>query len=228
MTMLATPNDVARLVAQVAQSPLLTRVQEQLDALVADERQARDAFYSKLSEDYDAEFVNGAEVPVMPSKKQHIDAVELLLFLLQAFLRLHQVGYAARENALITFERNDYLPDICFWRRTKSDHFTSKQAKFPPPDFIVEVLSEATAERDRGVKFQDYAAHGVKEYWVVDAETETLEQYVLDESRGVYELRLKSQTGIVASVVVDGFEIPIRAIFDRDENTATLMRLLNR
>jgi Uma2 family endonuclease len=228
MTMLATPNDIARLLEEVAQSPLMPRLQQQLNQLTAVERENRSRYYSRLTGEYRAEFINGEEVLAMPAKKQHIDVIELLLFLLQAFLRLSNLGYAARENALTVFERNDYLPDVCFWRRDKSDQFTPDQIKFPPPDFIVEVPSESTRLRDRGVKFQDYAAHGVQEYWIVDPESETVEQYVLDHTASVYELQLKSQTGMITSVVVTGFEIPIRAIFDRDENTITLMKLLGR
>ena len=60
--------------------------------------------------------------------------------------------------------------------------------QFPPPDLVVEVLSESTEKRDRGVKFEDFAAHGVGEYWMIDADKETLEQY-LPGADG-FELRL--------------------------------------
>ena len=40
--------------------------------------------------------------------------------------------------------------------------------KYPAPDFIAEILSPSTDERDRGIKFEDYAAHGVGEYWLLD------------------------------------------------------------
>ena len=49
----------------------------------------------------------------------------------------------------------------------------------PAPDFIAEILSDSTASVDRGVKFQDYAAHGVGEYWIVDPVQQTIEQYRL-------------------------------------------------
>jgi Uma2 family endonuclease len=92
--------------------------------------------------------------------------------------------------------------------------------KFPIPDFIVEVLSESTEARDRGVKFEDYAAHGVGEYWIVDADRETVEQYLLGESG--YELRVKSATGTLTSEVIEGLVVPVRALFDEAENLAII------
>src|SRR5207249_9648363 len=74
------------------------------------------------------------------------------------------------------------------------------------------------------VKFEDYEAHGVREYWIVDAEAECVEQYVLDE--GAFRLLLKSGSGDIESRVVPGFRIPIRAIFDSAPNLETLRRLL--
>ena len=49
---------------------------------------------------------------------------------------------------------------------------------FPPPDLIVEVLSPSTERNDRTIKFQDYAAHGVSEYWIIDADAQVIEQYI--------------------------------------------------
>ncbi|CAB3396221.1 Uma2 family endonuclease [Kyrpidia spormannii] len=45
------------------------------------------------------------------------------------------------------------------------------------PDLIVEVLGKSTAEKDRGVKMTKYRIAGVREYWIVDPEHETVEVY---------------------------------------------------
>ena len=120
--------------------------------------------------------------------------------------------------------RNDYEPDICFFGSKKASAFTPSQSKFPAPDLIVEVLSESTEANDRGIKFEDYAAHGVAEYWIVDPVAETIEQYLLQE--GVYRLAVKVKTGTIASTAVAGFEIPVRAVFDGTEQLAALQAIL--
>jgi Uma2 family endonuclease len=96
--------------------------------------------------------------------------------------------------------------------------------RFPAPDLIVEVLSASTAANDRGIKFDDYAAHGVAEYWLLEPATEGVEQYRLNGQ--AYELLLKAKTGEIQSIVVPGFTISIRAIFDEREHRAALRALL--
>lgn len=88
----------------------------------------------------------------------------------------------------------------------------------------VEVLSASTAANDRGVKFDDYAAHGVTEYWIIDPDTEIVEQYRL--AGEIYELAIKAQTGELRSFAPPGFLIPVRAIFEDATNQATLRQLL--
>ena len=146
--------------------------------------------------------------------------------LLSAFVTLHDLGYVGYEKIMVSLTRNDYEPDICFFGTAKAAQLTPDQMRFPAPDFVVEVLSETTQAVDRGVKFDDYAAHGVVEYWIVDPVTETLEQYRLPENGDVYELVIKAMTGQVRSVAVPGFEIPVRAIFEPQANRSALQTIL--
>ena len=142
-----------------------------------------------------------------PVKLRHAIASENLFTLLKVFVRKHDLGSVFHEKILIVLNRNDYEPDICFFPSETAATFTPAQSKFPAPDLIVEVLSESTEANDRGIKFEDYAAHGVAEYWIVDPVAETIEQYLLQE--GVYRLAVKVKTGTVASTGVTGFEIPV-------------------
>ncbi|MBI5218691.1 MAG: Uma2 family endonuclease [Bacteroidia bacterium] len=48
------------------------------------------------------------------------------------------------------------------------------------PDLIVEILSENTCKKDLGTKLILYQKFGVKEYWIIDPETDTLTVYKLD------------------------------------------------
>jgi Uma2 family endonuclease len=49
-----------------------------------------------------------------------------------------------------------------------------------PADLVIEVISPESEWRDRYDKFQEYAAGGVQEYWLIDPEQELAEFYVLD------------------------------------------------
>jgi len=115
-------------------------------------------------------------------------------------------------------------PDICFFKKEKADSFTPKQTLFPAPDLVVEILSESTKDRDRGLKFKDYQAHQIAEYWIIDADNQNIEQYHLVD--GHYELILKSAEGNLKSFVMPGFYIPIQAIFDEAANIEAMKNLL--
>jgi Uma2 family endonuclease len=43
------------------------------------------------------------------------------------------------------------------------------------PDLVVEVLSPGTAQRDRTTKLRWYREHGVREYWLVDPQSASVE-----------------------------------------------------
>ncbi|MBR1885955.1 MAG: Uma2 family endonuclease, partial [Schwartzia sp.] len=48
---------------------------------------------------------------------------------------------------------------------------------------IVEVLSLSTMARDRGIKKNAYERAGVREYWIVDPVSESIEVYHLRDGR---------------------------------------------
>ncbi len=211
-------------IEQILRSPRFPVYVEELESILAEEQRKRREFYETITEQQKAEFINGEVVVHSPVKFQH-DATSGALFqLLRAFVAVHDLGYVGHDKIMVSLTRNDYEPDICFFSKTQSQQFTSDQMHFPAPDFVVEVLSPSTESNDRGVKFEDYAAHGVQEYWLVDPECRRVEQYILQE--GSYVLQIKSDSGMVKSMAIPGFEIPIRCIFDAQENVQVLRRML--
>ncbi|TAE58928.1 MAG: Uma2 family endonuclease [Bacteroidetes bacterium] len=189
-----------------------------------EEQALRQEFYRTVDENRKMEFINGEIIFQPPVKLRHNSACGLLYHLINMHVITHDLGFVGLEKILITLTRNDYEPDICFFGTEKSIHFDDDQMQFPSPDFVVEVLSPSTEKNDRVIKFEDYAAHGVKEYWIIHPEKELVEQYLL--SGEAYELTLKSGEGVIRSVAIPGFSIPVRAIFDRKLNRETLAQLV--
>lgn len=209
----------------LVQSPDLPRYLEQLQHFIHDEQERREQFYDEMSESEKVEFINGIVIMHSPVKKQHNQCSGFLYQLLNIFTLRHQTGgFVGIEKILISLTRNDYEPDICYFARDKAQKFTPDQMKFPPPDFIAEVLSPGTEFRDRGVKFEDYAAHGVREYWILDPESRTIEQYVLRDA--AYHLLLKVQDGNIRSAAIEGFTIPVAAVFNEQEHLMVLEAIL--
>lgn len=80
------------------------------------------------------------------------------------------------------------------------------------PDLVVEVLSPSTAARDRAVKRVLYLRYGVREFWIVDPESRTIEVFLFREGRFVSQGVL-GEGGTVSSSVLAGLRIPVSEIF---------------
>ena len=215
---------LAELTRPLKASPLLADVVDELTRWLAAERARRQRFYQDITPEMKAEFIEGEVVLHSPARNGHLDVTSRLSRLLSLYVDVHRLGEVKIEKCLVVFPRNDYEPDLVFFRADKAAGFAPGTMKFPVPDLIVEVLSDTTEARDRGVKFDDYEAHGVGEYWIVDPEAKTVEQYVLRAGR--YELRMKAASGELASEVITGLRFPVKALFDSEANLAAVQRWL--
>jgi len=206
---------------------LLGRMKIRLD----DEKRQRAEFRSWLTEDLKAEFINGSIVMHSPAADDHNEAVLYLGGAANLFSTLHKLGKVRVEKALIGMTRNDYEPDVAFWRKEIADEIKPGMNVYPTPDLVVEVLSPGSEnmKRDTEIKFVDYAAHRIPEYWIVDPKKKTVEQYLLSESSpDEYELYKKAVlTDSIESVTLTGFNIPVKAIFDADANAELLQRFFS-
>jgi Uma2 family endonuclease len=72
------------------------------------------------------------------------------------------------------------------------------------PDFIAEILSDSTANKDLTIKRDLYESHGVREYWIVSPENGSVFAYVLENGRflPVREYRASEE---VPSAAIPGF-----------------------
>ena len=212
---------------QLTQSPKLGLYVQRLEQLLQSEQAKRQAFYRRITEQDKAEFINGQMIMHSPVKLRHNRTGNFLLTLLNFHVSLNKLGFVGYEKLMVSLTRNDYEPDLCFFRQEVAEGFTADQMLFPAPDFVVEILSPSTAANDRGVKLEDYAAHGIAEYWIIDPDEELLEQYLLDPATDTYRLERKTSSGTITSTAVPHFTIPVRALFDEEENRMALQKLVS-
>ena len=213
-----------RLISEILEEPDAFFLIQAANKALENEKVRRVAFYNDITEQQKVEFINGEIIVHSPVMKRHNTASLLLARLMSVYSDINQLGFVGIEKIMITLTRNDYEPDVCFFRREKSKDFTNEQTLFPAPDFVIEILSDGTKKRDRGVKFKDYQAHQIEEYWIIDPDHETIEQYHLEE--GQYELILKAAEGNIKSFTMAGFQIPIQAVFDEVLNLEMLKKLM--
>lgn len=195
----------------------------ELQQYLLQEEARRNAFHENVRDDEKAEFINGEVIVSSPAKEKHNIVVGNLNYIFSRFARKFKLGVVRGEKALVKMRRNDFEPDICFFRKEIADTFNKDTMFYPVPDFVVEVLSDSTEKRDRGVKFVDYALNGVKEYWLVDTYKKSVEQYFLEGE--VFMLAEKRKHGTIRCRVLEGLDIPIEAIFDEEENEAFLREM---
>ncbi|GAB6152514.1 Uma2 family endonuclease [Desulfosporosinus burensis] len=79
------------------------------------------------------------------------------------------------------------------------------------PDLIIEVLSPATARKDRREKFLLYEEHGVKEYWLVEPDPKLITAFILKDGQygrpNIYSDEEEMKTSIFADLTVSLAEV---------------------
>jgi Uma2 family endonuclease len=80
------------------------------------------------------------------------------------------------------------------------------------PDLIVEILSPSTAQNDRLKKFNAYLKMGVREYWIVDPDSKTLNINLLDQGRYVSSMYGLSDMAPVS--ILPGLAIDLKQVFE--------------
>lgn len=85
---------------------------------------------------------------------------------------------------LFLTDKDRFTPDgmiVCDPDKVKRD------GVYGAPDLVIEVLSPSTARYDRGYKKDAYEAAGVREYWIIEPEVESLEVYLLKDGKFVLD-----------------------------------------
>ena len=101
-------------------------------------------------------------------------------------------------------------PDVAFI--SKERLAVIQRGIMGPADLVAEVVSLGGRNRDRIEKRDLYEQHGVKEYWIIDPEPETVE--VLALVNGRYELVKRSHYGETAtSRLLAGFDVSVGYLF---------------
>lgn len=222
-------SNLDHLYEEILDQPGAESLAKRVLSALEEEKEERQRFRNWLRDDVKAEFINGKIVMHSPVKRGHLKVTERLFPLISTYVRKNNLGDVSSEKALIALTRNDYEPDIVYWTAEQAANFDDDTMVHPTPTLVVEILSRGTKAKDRGIKFKDYAEHGIKEYWMIDYQKKVVEQYYLPtvETR-VYELKtaLKVNDTLESLAIVD-FSIPVAAVFDDEVQLRTLSEMLS-
>lgn len=136
--------------------------------------------WARLPEDDTGELVGGMLVAEEVPDWAHEAIVVWLIRMLGAWAADHGAFLAGSEAKYLVRSGRGRKPDLSMFLRSSRPP-PRRGAVRRAPDLMVEVVSEspADARRDRIDKMGEYAAFGVKWYWLVDPQPRTFEVFVL-------------------------------------------------
>ncbi|MDM8528748.1 Uma2 family endonuclease [Anaerolineales bacterium HSG24] len=154
---------------------------------------------------YHAEWINGEVIVFMAASSKHQNLVMWLSAILHIFVETCSLGLIlpAPFNMKMARIRRGREPDILFVTKARQ-HLIQYAHLAGPADLAIEIISPESAERDRVTKFREYETAGVKEYWLIDPETEDIEFYQLTAT-GYYQRIFPNSNGVYHSAVLSGF-----------------------
>jgi Uma2 family endonuclease len=130
---------------------------------------------------------------------------------LDAWVLAHGLGeVVVAPIDMLLSEHQTNQPDVAFIARDRLKII--QDAIVGPADLVAEVLSLGSRTRDRIEKRDLYEQHGVKEYWIIDPESESVD--VMFAERGTLQLAMRCGPGHTAqSRLLPGFQITIQELF---------------
>jgi Uma2 family endonuclease len=121
------------------------------------------------------EILDGDLVVTASPITRHQRVSRNLFLALDRHVRDHALGELFFAPIDVLLDRHTIVvPDLVFVAKARSK-LIQHHAIVGPPDLLVEILSPSTADRDCGAKAKLYARFGVDHYWIVDAETQSLD-----------------------------------------------------
>lgn len=141
--------------------------------------------YYSLPEESRKELIDGVLYDMAVPDGIHQDILLILGSLFRAYILKNKEGcrvYVAPRDVQLDScdDKTIVQPDILIV--CDRDKITSR-CIVGAPDFIVEILSPSTRERDLHLKASKYANSGVREYWIVDPYKKIVLVYRFTESR---------------------------------------------
>ena len=182
----------------------------------------------------DYEIIEGEKFMASSPFKRHGKIVGRLMFTIGTYAFINRLGTAFSDNLDVHLPDGNLLrPDFIFVNAA-NDKFVfdnEDETFYGVPDMVAEIFSRSTMKRDMGIKKDIYERNGVKEYWIINPWSESIEVYLLRDGKyfldDIYQnypdAELKNLTEEeraeikfeIPVAVLNGFKVKIRNIFSR-------------
>jgi Uma2 family endonuclease len=166
---------------------------------------------------YHYDLIGGLLFMVPPPAPPHCRLDARLAASLHYHLKSNHISgevHHPRAAIYIDEEMGTYLePDMMFVSETLRQQMGQKRAS---ADIVFEYASKSTAVYDRTTKADTYLALGVRELWIVDSSTTTIQvrQAVASEGKPAWEIRRYSQGNWAESRILLGWRVSVDELFE--------------
>lgn len=137
----------------------------------------------------------------------------LLIVYLGGFIIENNLGELLTAPMDVVFTEHDtFQPDLLFITK-ESLNIIGENKIEGSPDLVIEILSPSNDNSEMSYKKHIYEITGVKEYWLINVEKQTLTLYkqVDNELRWQRDIQ---KSGILKSEIIQGFELELNKIFE--------------
>ena len=174
-------------------------------SFAAPRRLTYEEFLDWADEDTYAEWVDGKVERMSPASVVHQDISDFLSAIMRVSVEDLDAGKVLTAPFQMKLEalRRGREPDLLF---VTKERLALLKGSFldGPADLAVEIISPESALRDRGAKYAEYEAGGVREYWIIDADAHRTDFFVLDAD-GRYQRAREDVNGRYESAALPGF-----------------------
>lgn len=132
-----------------------------------------------------------------------------------SYLVENPIGRIIATPGLVFSQYSGVIPDLVFYTHARGVEIIANERLVAAPDIVIEILSPGreNISRDRVAKRQLYGKHGVKEYWIVDSESRSVEVYRL-ANQSLELVKMFRDVDELTSPVLLGFGCPLSKIFE--------------
>ncbi len=172
-------------------------------------RMTYEQFLDWADEDTLAEWVDGEIVMTSPASARHQLLKSFILSVLAPFVAIHDLGIILDAPFQMKLPTSGREPDIFYIAKAHAARLRPTYVN-GPADLVIELISDESVDRDRRIKFEEYQAGGVREYWLIDPRSgqERGDFYQLDDD-GRYRLIPADHEGVYHSRAVPGFRLRV-------------------
>lgn len=161
------------------------------------------------------ELIEGEHIVSAAPTLRHQRVAFNLAFAISAFVRPRALGEVFMAPVDVLFSQFDVVePDVLFVSKANAPRLRERHVE-GAPDLAIEVLSPSSARIDKVRKLRLYERHGVREYWLVDPATDTLDIHRLTAGgRLALQASLSHAAGdVLETPLLAGLRIALREIF---------------